>query len=92
MPGPTATRFFERADMEDTRVGRMKKDDPADVARMGFEAMLRGDERVVAAWLMTKIQAATSRWLPDRVKATFHRVMAKPASGGTTMVRSDRAA
>jgi uncharacterized protein len=32
MPGATETEFFERADMMDTKVGTMKKDDPADVA------------------------------------------------------------
>src|SRR4029079_17711773 len=42
MPGATETRFFERADMLDTRVGRQGKDDAADVARTGWDAMLRG--------------------------------------------------
>ena len=28
MPGPTGTEFFQRADMEDTKVGRSSKDDP----------------------------------------------------------------
>jgi len=42
MPGPTDTEFFERADMLDTRVGSGSKDDPADVARMGFEALMSG--------------------------------------------------
>ena len=42
MPGPTETEFFERADMLDTRVGANPEaqDDPADVARDGFEAMM----------------------------------------------------
>ena len=30
-PGATETEFFHRAEMEDTRVGTMPKDDPADV-------------------------------------------------------------
>ena len=49
MPGPTETEFFERADMLDTKVGAGEKDDPADVARDGFEAMMAGKERVVVA-------------------------------------------
>src|SRR3954452_22416244 len=48
MPGPTDTEFFERADMEDTKVGAGEKDDPADVAREGFEALMEGRERVVS--------------------------------------------
>ncbi len=33
MPGATETRFFERANMLDTKVGQQEKDDPADVAQ-----------------------------------------------------------
>ena len=40
MPGATETEFFERADMMDTKVGQSKKDDPADVAQVGFDAMM----------------------------------------------------
>jgi short-subunit dehydrogenase len=81
MPGPTDTEFFERADMEDTKVGSGKQDDPADVARMGFEALMNGDERVVAASMSTKLQGRFSRAMPDSVKARMHESMAKPGSG-----------
>lgn len=79
MPGPTDTEFFERADMLDTKVGQSDKDDPADVARQGFEALMAGDERVVAASLTTKLQGRASRVLPDSAKAAMHRRMAEPA-------------
>src|SRR3954449_9640372 len=36
MPGATETDFFERAEMTDTQIGQSKKDDPADVAKVGF--------------------------------------------------------
>lgn len=82
MPGPTETEFFERADMLDTKVGASDdKDDPADVARQGFEALMDGDERVVAASLATKLQGHGSRLLPDSAKAAMHRKMAEPGSG-----------
>lgn len=81
MPGPTDTAFFARAEMLDTKVGSGDKDDPAEVARQGYEAMLAGEERVVAESLATKAQAAASRVLPDRVKAAMHRNMAEPGSG-----------
>jgi short-subunit dehydrogenase len=80
MPGPTDTEFFERADMLDTKVGAGGKDDPADVARAGFEAMMAGDERAVASSLSTKLQGHGSRLLPDRAKAAMHRSMAEPGS------------
>jgi uncharacterized protein len=80
MPGPTDTEFFERADMLDTKVGADEKDDPADVAREGFEAMIAGEERVVSASLKTKLQGKGSRLLPDSAKAEMHRKMAEPGS------------
>jgi uncharacterized protein len=80
MPGPTDTEFFERADMLDTKVGSDDKDDPADVAREGFEALMAGKERVVSASMSTKLQGRGSRFLPDSAKAEFHRRMAEPGS------------
>jgi short-subunit dehydrogenase len=81
MPGPTDTEFFERADMLDTKVGSGKKDDPADVAKDGFEALMAGKERVVSASLSTKMQGRMSRVLPDSAKSAMHRRMAEPGSG-----------
>jgi uncharacterized protein len=81
MPGPTETEFFERADMLDTKVGASDKDDPADVAREGFEALMAGKERAVSASLSTKLQGKGSRLMPDKVKAEMHRRMAEPGSG-----------
>ncbi len=80
MPGPTDTEFFKRADMLDTKIGADDKDDPADVARDGFEALLAGDERVVSASLKTKLQGRASGLMPDGVKAQMHRSMAEPGS------------
>jgi len=80
MPGPTETEFFERADMLDTKVGASDKDDPADVARDGFDALMAGNERVVSASLSTKLQGRASRVMPDSAKAKMHRRMAEPDS------------
>jgi len=80
MPGPTETEFFERADMLDTKVGAGDKDDPVDVAREGFEALMAGDERAVASSTSTKLQGRGSRLMPDSVKAEMHRKMAEPGS------------
>ena len=81
MPGPTETEFFERAEMEDTRIGQGKQDDAADVAQLGFEALMNGDERAIAASLSTKLQGRGSRFLPDSAKAALHRKMAEPGGG-----------
>jgi short-subunit dehydrogenase len=81
MPGPTDTEFFERAEMEDTKVGAGEKDDPAEVARQGFDALMAGKERVVGGSLKNKVQVAAGRVLPDSAKAEMHRKMAEPGSG-----------
>ncbi|MHC3002456.1 SDR family NAD(P)-dependent oxidoreductase [Gordonia sp. GN26] len=81
MPGPTETNFFHRAEMDDTRMGRMSKDDPAEVARQGYEAMMSGEARSVAPSAMTRIMAGASMITPDAVKAALHRVLAAPGSG-----------
>jgi short-subunit dehydrogenase len=80
MPGPTDTDFFARAEMEDTKVGAGPKDDPAEVAKQGFEALMKGDDHVVAGSLRNRAQAVAAKVLPDTVKAELHRRMAEPGS------------
>jgi uncharacterized protein len=79
MPGATDTKFFERADMMDTSVGVSKKDDPADVAKTGFDAMMRGDGDVVSGF-KNKVQAAVMNVMPAGVLAKQHRKQAEPGS------------
>jgi short-subunit dehydrogenase len=79
MPGATETDFFERADMLDTHVGQSKKDDPADVARVGFDVTMRGDGEVVSGW-KNKLQSAIANVTPAGVLAEQHRRMAEPGS------------
>jgi short-subunit dehydrogenase len=81
LPGPTDTEFFERAGMEDTKVGSGKKDDPAEVARQGYEALMKGQQKVVAGSVANKAMAGVSRILPDRMKATAQGKMHEPGSG-----------
>jgi short-subunit dehydrogenase len=80
MPGPTDTEFFERAGMEDTRVGAGRKDDPAEVARDGFEALMAGKDHVVAGSLRNKVIAGTSKITPETAKAEMHRRLSEPGS------------
>ena len=79
MPGATETHFFERADMLDTKVGSEEKADPADVAKEGYEAMKKGEDKVVAGW-KNKMQAAMTNVVPDSMLAEQHRKMAEPGS------------
>ncbi|MDJ0389310.1 SDR family NAD(P)-dependent oxidoreductase [Roseomonas sp. E05] len=80
MPGATETDFFERAGMEDTKIGQAKKDDPADVAKTGFDAMMRGDGDVVSGW-HNKLQTAIASVTPAGMLARQHSAAAAPDSG-----------
>ena len=80
MPGPTDTNFFHRAGMDDTKVGASKKDDPALVAKQGFEALMADKDRAIAGSLKTKIQGTVSQVLPDTVNAEQHRKLTEPGS------------
>jgi short-subunit dehydrogenase len=79
MPGATETDFFERADMLDTKVGTAKKDDPADVTKTGFDAMMKGKGDVVSGW-QNKLQSAIALITPSGILAEKHRDMAEPGS------------
>ncbi len=81
MPGATETDFFHRAGMDDTKVGSDKKDDAADVARDGFEALMAGKDHVVAGSFKNKVFAVGGHALPDPAVAEIHRGMAEPGSG-----------
>jgi short-subunit dehydrogenase len=80
MPGPTDTNFFDRAAMRDTRLGAGPKDDPAEVARMGFEALMAGKDKVVAGSALNKVLAAGSRFMPEPVKSAAHTLLSRPGS------------
>ncbi|RSS30573.1 SDR family oxidoreductase [Streptomyces sp. WAC08452] len=80
MPGPTETDFFRRAGMTDTKVGTMNKDDPAQVARQAYDAVMKGRGKLVTGSAKTKAQGVADKVLPDRVKAAVHRRMAEPGS------------
>ena len=81
LPGATDTEFFDRAGLSDTKVGSAgdKNDDPAMVARVGFEALMKGQGDVVAG-LKNKLQVAATHVLPDTQLAEMHRSMAEPGS------------
>ncbi len=82
LPGPTETRFFHRAGMDDTRVGAGRKDDPDLVARQGFEALMKGRPQVTAGGPKTRLLGAAARVLPEVVKGKLHRRMSEPGGAG----------
>jgi uncharacterized protein len=80
MPGVTDTEFFDRAGMSDTKVGAGEKMDADEVAKIGFDAMMKGEGDVVAGW-KNKLQTAIASVTPSAVLAEQHRKMAEPGTG-----------
>jgi len=80
MPGATETDFFHRAGLDDTKLGVSEKDDPAEVARDGFEALMAGKDHVVAGSFKNKLQAAGGHLMPDPAAAQMHRKQSEPGS------------
>jgi short-subunit dehydrogenase len=80
MPGATETDFFHRAGADDTKLGAGEKDDPAEVAKDGFEALMAGKDHVVAGSFKNKLMAAAGYALPDPIVARAHAAQSAPGS------------
>ncbi|MGY2127756.1 SDR family NAD(P)-dependent oxidoreductase [Blastococcus sp. SYSU DS0617] len=81
LPGPTDTEFFDRADATDTKLGASdSKDDPAQVARQGFEGLMKGEASVFAGSVTSKLMGKLSAVLPDAVAGKSHKPMTRPGS------------
>jgi short-subunit dehydrogenase len=75
MPGATETEFFRRAGMMDTAIGTADKDNAAEVANNGLDAMMKGEGDVVSGFknkfspppraLLPQVfwRASIARWL-----------------------------
>lgn len=80
MPSVTETNFFHRAEMDDTKAGASdKKDDPAMVAQKAFEALQKGDDKVLPG-IKNKIMGGIAEALSDTASAAVHRGMSEPGS------------
>jgi short-subunit dehydrogenase len=68
-PGATDTDFFNKAGAENSKIVKESKlSDPADVARDGYAALMKGDDKVVSG-LKNKLQSAMSNIIPDTILA-----------------------
>lgn len=85
-PGPTDTNFFHRAGMDDTKLAVSEKDDPAEVARQGFEALMDEKDHVVPGAMKNHLM--TTDLVPDAIKIAQHADLSKP--GGAADVRDNR--
>jgi short-subunit dehydrogenase len=66
--------------MDHTKVGSEGKytNDPAAVAKQGFEAVMDNKDHIFAESMKTKVEGAMSKVVPDSVSAEMHRKQAEP--------------
>ncbi|KOS08070.1 short-chain dehydrogenase [Flavobacterium akiainvivens] len=80
MPGATETNFFKNADMAETKVGSMKKDDPAEVAYRGYYALMSGHEYAYGSDEVEYEGDVLNRIQSESQKAQRHRLISHPDS------------
>lgn len=68
MPSATDTEFFDDPSFADKKIKSMKKDDPAQVARQGFEALMDGKDHVIGGPFKNKLQVAINKFLTESAK------------------------
>lgn len=76
-PGATETDFFNKADMLESKVMDSKMSDPAQVAKDGYEALLKGDDKVVSGF-KNKALVASANVIPDTALAAQMEKMQEP--------------
>jgi short-subunit dehydrogenase len=74
LPGPTETEWFDKANARDTKVGQDEKATPESVAKVAFEALMKGEEKVIEGF-KNNVQVMAGNVLPDQVSAEQHRKM-----------------
>ena len=76
LPGATDTDFFNKAGATTTKQAmEMKLDDPADVAKDGYEALMKGETKVISGF-RNKVQATVGNIVSEQAAAdNFRKTM-----------------
>jgi uncharacterized protein len=80
-PGATDTDFFNKAEMQESKILDTKLSDPAKVARDGYEALMKGDDKVVSGF-KNKAMVASSNVMPDTMVAAQMDKLQQPREEG----------
>jgi uncharacterized protein len=76
-PGATDTDFFNKADMQESRILDSKLSDPAQVAKDGYEALMKGDDKIVSG-MKNKLMVGMSNIMPEKTVAAQMDKMQRP--------------
>ena len=76
-PGATDTDFFNKADMQESKILDTKLSDPVKVAKDGFEALMSGDDKVISG-VKNKVMVGMSNVMPESMVADQMNKMQEP--------------
>jgi len=76
-PGATDTDFFNKADMQDSKITDTKLSDPAKVAKDGYEALMSGDDKIISG-TKNKVMVGMSNVMPESLVADQMKKMQEP--------------
>ena len=76
-PGATDTDFFNKAEMQDSKILDTKLSDPVQVARDGYEALMKGDDKIVSGF-KNKVMVGMSNIMPEKTVAAQMDKMQRP--------------
>ncbi len=76
-PGATDTDFFNKAEMQDSKILDSKLSDPAEVAKDGYKALMSGDDKIISG-VKNKVLVGLSNVLPEKLVADQMNSMQKP--------------
>jgi short-subunit dehydrogenase len=83
LPGATDTDFFNKADMQESKIVQEGKlDDPAKVAKDGYEAMMKGEDKVISGW-KNKMQVSMANVMTDSAAAEQMKKQQEPTGSDT---------
>ncbi|HEX8334979.1 MAG TPA: oxidoreductase, partial [Segetibacter sp.] len=76
-PGATDTDFFNKADMQDSKILDSGLSDPAKVAKDGYKALMSGDDKVISGF-KNKAMVGMSNVMPESMVAEQMNKMQQP--------------
>jgi short-subunit dehydrogenase len=76
-PGATDTDFFNKAEMHDSKILDTKLSEPVQVAKDGYQALMKGDDKVISGF-KNKMMVGMSNVMPESAVAAQMDKMQKP--------------
>lgn len=78
LPGATDTDFFNKAQMQDSKIMEQDMSDPADVAKDGYDALMAGKDMVISG-MKNKMQVGMADVMPDSIVADKTKKQQEPS-------------